>query len=359
MGEAQPRVFKVLVINPGSTSTKVALYAGNETRAEENLSHSGALLAQYTEVLDQFEFRLDAVQAFVERTGAVRELDAVVGRGGLLRPVAGGTYLVNAAMESDLTQGLQGQHASNLGGLLAKAVADPLCLPAFVVDPVSVDEFEPIARISGHPLIERRCLSHALSMKAVARRASDELNIPYAESNMVVAHLGGGISVSPMVGGRIIDVNNANEMGPFSPERTGGLPSGDLAALCFSGMVNASDMRRQIAGQGGMVAYLGTFDAREAYRRADAGEPHAQLVLSAMAYQIAKEIGAMATVLAGKVDAIVLTGGLANSSRICDTIAGYVKFIAPLFIYGGEDEMLALAAGALRVLADLEGLKVY
>ena len=154
-------------------------------------------------------------------------------------------------------------------------------------------------------------------------------------------------------------MNNANEMGPFSPERTGGLPSGDLAALCFSGKVNASDMRRQIAGQGGMVAYLGTFDAREAYRRADAGEPHAQLVLSAMAYQIAKEIGAMATVLAGKVDAIVLTGGLANSGRICDTIAGYVKFIAPLFIYGGEDEMLALAAGASRVLAGLEGLKVY
>ncbi|MBT9177063.1 MAG: Butyrate kinase 2 [Firmicutes bacterium] len=353
------RGFKVLVINPGSTSTKVACYLGNTLEAEESLSHSTQVLAGYAEILDQFTLRLDAVRSFVENYEVAAGLDAVVGRGGLLRPTTGGTYAVNEAMVEDLRLGLQGQHASNLGGLLALAIAEPLGLPAYIVDPVAVDEFEPVARISGHPLLERRSLSHALSMKAVARRAASELNIPYAESRFIVAHLGGGISVGPMVGGRIIDVNNANEMGPFSPERTGGLPAGDLTALCFSGKYSAKELKRQLHGQGGMVAYLGTSDAREAYRRADAGDARAELVMQAMAYQIAKEIGAMATVLQGRVDAVVLTGGLAHSDRMCNTIGGYVGFIAPMMVYRGEDEMLALAEGACRVLAGEEKLNEY
>ena len=353
------RGFKVLVINPGSTSTKVACYLGNTLEAEENLTHSAQSLALYAEILDQFALRLDAVRSFMENYEVAAGLDAVVGRGGLLRPLAGGTYPVNAALVHDLRQGVQGHHASNLGGLLAKAIAEPLALPAFIVDPVAVDEFDPVARISGHPLIERRSLSHALSMKAVARRAARERGIPYAESRFVVAHLGGGISVGPMVGGRVIDVNNANEMGPFSPERTGGLPCGDLAALCFSGKYTVKEVKRQLNGQGGMLAYLGTSDAREAYRRADAGDTAAEMVMNAMAYQIAKEIGAMATVLSGKVDAVVLTGGLAHSDRMCNAILSYVGFIAPLIIYRGDDEMLALAEGACRVLAGEEEPRVY
>jgi butyrate kinase len=353
------RDFKVLVINPGSTSTKVACYIGSAVKAEENLTHSAEVLAAYAEIMDQFPLRLDAVMSFVGNYEVAAGLDAVVGRGGLLRPSEGGTYAVNEAMVADLRQGLQGQHASNLGGLLAKAIADPLGLPAFIVDPVAVDEFEPIARIAGHPLFERKSLSHALSMKAVARRAASELNISYADSRFVVAHLGGGISVGPMVGGRIVDVNNANEMGPFSPERTGGLPAGDLAALCFSGKYTAKEMKRQLNGQGGMVAYLGTSDAREAYRRAEAGDAKAELVMQAMAYQIAKEIGAMATVLKGRVDAVVLTGGLAYADRMCNAIADYVGFIAPMLVYRGEDEMLALAAGACRVLAGEEEVREY
>ncbi|MBT9153448.1 MAG: Butyrate kinase 2 [Firmicutes bacterium] len=353
------RGFKVLVINPGSTSTKVACYLGATVEAEESLSHSAQVLTEYAEILDQFTLRLDAVMSFVENYEVAAGLDAVVGRGGLLRPTQGGTYAVNEAMVADLRLGLQGQHASNLGGLLAKAIAEPLGLPAFIVDPVAVDEFEPVARLSGHPLLERRSLSHALSMKAVARRAASELDIPYAASRFIVAHLGGGISVGPMVGGRIIDVNNANEMGPFSPERTGGLPAGDLTALCFSGKYSAKEVKRQLHGQGGMVAYLGTSDAREAYRRADAGDARAELVMQAMAYQIAKEIGAMATVLQGRVDAVVLTGGLAHSDRMCNTVAGYVGFIAPMMVYRGEDEMLALAEGACRVLAGEEKLSEY
>jgi len=353
------RCFKVLVINPGSTSTKVACYVGNTLKTEESLNHSPQDLAAYPEILDQFCLRLSAVKSFVIKHGVAAGLDAVVGRGGLLRPLSGGTYAVSEAMAEDLRRGVQGHHASNLGGLMAKAIAEPLGLPAFIVDPVAVDEFEPVARLSGHPLIERRSLSHALSMKAVARRAARELDIPYPKARFIVAHLGGGISVGPMVGGRVIDVNNANEMGPFSPERTGSLPAGDLAALCFSGKYTAQEIKRQLNGQGGMVAYLGTSDAREAYRRADAGDAKAELVMQAMAYQIAKEIGAMATVLSGRVDAVILTGGLAHSDRMCDTIAGYIGFIGPLLVYRGEDEMLALAEGACRVLAGEEAAQEY
>lgn len=339
----------ILVINPGSTSTKVALFAGTDCLVQENLTHDSASLRAFPRIVDQYDFRLAAIRDFVSRSSS-GTLAAVVGRGGLLHPLSGGTYAVNDLMQEDLRVGAQGEHASNLGGLLAHGLAAEAGVPALIVDPVAVDEMEDVARISGHPAIVRRSLFHALNIKAVSRRVAAEMGRPLAELNLVVAHLGGGISVAPLRKGRAVDVNNANEMGPFSPERTGTLPAGDLAALCFTGQFSLQEMRRNLTGQGGVVAYLGTNDAREAYRRADDGDEYAALVMEAMAYQIAKEIGAMATVLAGDVDAIILTGGLAYSERLTKEIEASVGFIAPVIVHAGEDEMLALAEGAVRVL---------
>lgn len=353
----------LLIINPGSTSTKVAMFQGTDCVKQENLAHSASELAQFQSVYDQYQFRLNAVQMFLADSlsvlGVNARLHAVVGRGGLLCPLEGGTYYVTERMVADLKVGVQGQHASNLGGLLAKGIADKYGIPAFIVDPVAVDEFEDVARLSGHPSIVRRSLGHALNIKAVARRAVKDLGLMLEESHLILVHLGGGISVAPLRGGRIIDVNNANEMGPFSPERTGGLPCGDVVSLCFSGEYTERELLKLISGQGGMVAYIGTNDAREAYRRADEGDAKAKLVMQAMAYQIAKEIGAMATVLQGRVDAVVFTGGLANSARLIEQIATYVEYIAPIRTYPGEDEMLALAEGACRVLANYESPKIY
>lgn len=353
----------LLVINPGSTSTKVALFTGTTSIKQENLSHSASELAQFPTIPDQYQFRLAAVEMFLKsnlpQLGANSRLDAVVGRGGLLRPLKGGTYSINDLMLSDLRKGVQGQHASNLGGLLARGIAEQYGIPSFIVDPVAVDEFEDVARISGHPLITRRSLGHALNIKAVARRVSEDIGVSFEATKLIMVHLGGGISVVPLRDGKILDVNNANEMGPFSPERTGSLPCGDLVSLCFSGEYTEREMLKLISGQGGMVAYLGTNDAREAYRRADEGDNKAKTIMQAMAFQIAKEIGAMATVLMGVVDAIVLTGGLANSERLTRAIADYVEFIAPVKVYPGEDEMLALSEGACRVLSQEEEPQIY
>jgi len=355
--------YLLLIINPGSTSTKVALYQGEKCYRQQNLTHAAEELALYPEIAAQYPFRLQKIEDFLSAAlaelGGKAKLAAVVGMGGLLRPLPGGTYAVNEAMILDLQTGVQGQHASNLGGLLAAGLANRYGVGAYIVDPVAVDEFEDVARLSGHPLIVRRCLSHALNIKAVARRVCQEQQQSLAQSRFVVAHLGGGISVAALRNGSIIDVNNANEMGPFSPERTGSLPAGDLARLCFSGKFTAAEMKKQIAGQGGMVAYLDTNDAREAYRRADLGDAFAQLIISAMAYQIGKEIGSMSAVLQGKVDAVILTGGLANSQRLVQEIAQYVEFIAPLRVCPGEDEMLALAEGVCRVLDGQEEAKIY
>lgn len=353
----------LLVINPGSTSTKVGLFVGTTSFKQENLSHSAGDLAQFSSIVEQYHFRLESVQKFLYRNlpqlGANARLDAVVGRGGLLKPLSGGTYSVNDSMMEDLKRGVQGQHASNLGGMLARGIADPLNIPAYIVDPVAVDEFDDVARVSGHPAIVRRSLGHALNIKAVARRACTDLRLAFDSSNLLMVHLGGGISVAPLRNGKIVDVNNANEMGPFSPERTGGLPCGDLVALCFSGQYTEREILKLISGNGGMVAYLGTNDAREAYRRADEGDSKAELVMQTMAYQIAKEIGAVATVLKGKVDAIILTGGLANSRQLTSAISRYIDYIAPVKSYPGEDEMLALAEGACRVLSNEERPLIY
>jgi len=355
--------YVLFIVNPGSTSTKVALYEGTKCYRMQNIAHNSEDLSRYSSIVDQFSLRFAAVESFrkeaLHALGGGKKIDAVVGIGGLLRPLPGGTYVINDALIEDLRSGLQGQHASNLGGLLAHGIAEELGIQAYVVDPVSVDELTELARISGHPLLARRSLSHALNIKAVVRRVCQELGLSFSDSRLVVAHLGGGISVAPVCGGRILDVNNANEMGPFSPERTGSLPVGDLVSLCFSGRYSLGEMMKMIAGKGGLVAYLGTNDAKEAYRRADEGDTEARLVLQAMAYQVGKEIGAMSTVLQGKVDAIVLTGGLANSKPLVRDISQYVEFIAPILLWPGEDEMLALAEGVCRVLSGEESAKQY
>jgi butyrate kinase len=280
----------------------------------------------------------------------VRELSAVAATGGLFRPLAGGTYAVNERMLSDARANLQGEHASNLGCALAHRLASAYACRAYVVDPVSVDEFERLARYSGHPLIERRSLSHAISLRATARRAAMQLDLALAQSSFIIAHLGGGISIAPLRGGRIIDVNDASSDGPFSPERTGGLPLQRFIDLCFSGPYSKGEMRQLVMGCGGLVAYLGTNAAVEVEERIHAGEEAAREVYEAMAYQIAKEIGAMTTVLEGRVDDVVLTGGLAGSALLVNWIKDRVSFIAPVLVFPGENEMSALAHGALGVL---------
>jgi butyrate kinase len=282
-----------------------------------------------------------------------------VGRGGLLRPLKRGTYLVNDAMIEDARAGVQGDHVSNLGCALAEKIADLYKCKAFVVDPVSVDEFEPLARYSGHPLISRRALSHSLNLRAAAIWAAEQLGIRIEESQFVVAHLGGGISVAPLKGGRIIDVNDASSDGPFSPERAGGLPLQPLIDLCYSGEYSKSDIRQMVMGKGGLSAYLGTTDAREIEKRISDGDRKAEEIYMAMAYQISKEIAAMASVLFGRVNAVVITGGLARSARLLDAIRERIAFLGPLVVFPGELEMEAMAAGAFRVLSGSEKVVNY
>jgi len=353
-------MYRILAINPGSTSTKIALYENEAPKFQSNLLHSPDDLARYPTVWDQYEFRLTAVRSELGAWNiGLHQLDAVVGRGGLLRPVEGGIYRVNQRMLQDARANLQGEHVSNLGCALAYEIGRDRNAPAFVVDPVSVDEFEPLARYSGHPLIERKALAHALNIHAVARRASTAFGKKLEETNFIVAHLGGGISIAPVRGGRIIDVNDASSDGPFSPERTGGLPLQQFISLCFSSKYSEAEMRKLVMGNGGLRAYLGTSDATEVEQRIAQGDKKAHEVYEAMAYQIAKEIGAMATVLSGRVDAIIISGGLANSTMLVRWIRERVSFIAPVIIMPGEDEMQAMAAAALRVLLGEEEARDY
>lgn len=352
--------LQVLVINPGSTSTRIALYAPSGPLFERKLAHDHKAITSFPGIMDQFEYRLSEItkaldEAHIEPAG----IAAVVARGGLLRPVAGGTYLVDHRMLEDLRSQVQGPHASNLGGIIARALADRWGVPAYVVDPVSCDEFEPLARVSGLPELPRRSLSHALNIKAAMRRASREMGVDLASANYVVAHLGGGISVAACRAGRIIDVNNANEQGPFSPERAGGVPAAGLVRLAFSGEYTKEELTKKLVGRGGLVAYLGTSDAVEVERRIAQGDEYARLVYEAMAYQVAKEIGAMACVLGGDVQAILITGGLANAARLVDMIRSRVEFAAEVRVYPGEEEMEALAMGAFRVLQGEEEARIY
>jgi butyrate kinase len=350
----------ILVINPGSTSTKVALFSGLNKMAEDTLLHGREELARFTTLWDQFDFRLQAIQDFLARINLPAfSLQAVVGRGGLLKPLRRGVYRVDENMIKDARAAVQGEHVSNLGCALAKEISVLYGGEPFVVDPVSVDEFEPMAGYSGHPLIPRRALSHALNLRAAAIWAAEKLAIDAEQNNFIVAHLGGGISIAPIKNGRIIDVNDASSDGPFSPERSGGLPLQPLVELCFSGHYTKDQVRQMIMGKGGLVAYLGTHDAREIEVRIKSGDKKAAEIYGAMAYQIAKEIGAMAAVLQGKVKAVVLTGGLAFSQVLVGMISKYVEFIAPIITIPGELELEAMAAGAWRALTGKEQVLIY
>lgn len=347
--------FTILAINPGSTSTKIALFRNNEQIADGTIKHE----APKGGIWDEFETRLGQIKEKFEAIRGDAVLSAVVGRGGLLKPLTGGTYTVDEAMLADARANLQGEHAANMGCAFADAIGREQGVAAYIVDPICTDEFEDIARYSGHPLIERRALAHTLNMHSVARRAAKDNGIPYDQSHFVVAHLGGGISISPIRGGRIIDANDASSNGPFSPDRTGTLPLQPFIKLCFSGKYDAAEMKKMVMGNGGLVAYLGTNDLMEAEERAANGDTKADEVIEAMSYQIAKEIGCMAAALGRKPDGIVLTGGIARSERVVNAVKLRVGWIAPVYTYPGEHEMTALAEGTLRVLSGEEQPKKY
>ena len=360
-------MHRVLAINPGSTSTKVGAFDEERPLFRRTLRHSVEDLAVFSRIADQYAFRRDIVLALLqEEQVLLGSLSAVVGRGGILRPVPSGTFRINETMLEDVRHPVGREHASNLGALIAHETAVRAGVPAFVVDPVSVDELDPIARVSGLPEIERRSISHALNLKATARRTAQQLGKPYEDLNLIGVHLGGGISVSAHHRGRMVDVNQALDgTGPFSPERAGGLPVGDVVRMCYSAPpyedvhLTYGEMLSKIAGQGGLVAHLGTNDYRKVERRIAAGDTHACLICKAMAYQIAKEIGLMATVLKGEVDAIYLTGGLAHSALLTGWIAERTDWIAPVLVYPGEEELLALVQGVLRVLNHQEMAQEY
>jgi len=354
--------MKQLIINPGSTSTKIAVFDDENEIFVNTLRHSNEELSKFNKVTDQFEFRKNLIiDALKENNIEQNSLSAIVGRGGLLKPIEGGTYSVNDKMIDDLKTNIKGEHASNLGGLIARSVADEINVPAFIVDPVVVDEIEDVARISGHPNFERICIWHALNQKAVARRAaSEKFGKKYEEMNFVVVHLGGGISVGAHKNGKVIDVNNAlNGEGPFSPERSGSLPTEQLVKACFSGKYTELEIEKMIVGKGGLTAYLGTNNAKEVSDMAASGDKKAELIYSAMSYQVAKAIGEYSVVLDGNVDAIIITGGIAYDKKFIDMISKKVGFISEIIVYPGEDELLALAQGGLRVLNGIEKAKEY
>ncbi|SEQ20994.1 butyrate kinase [Virgibacillus subterraneus] len=355
------QLFRILVINPGSTSTKIGVFDNENCIFEKTIRHDADNIAQFSRVIDQYDFRRRVILEQLDYEGInISKLSAVCGRGGLLRPIEGGTYEVNEAMLEDLKIGYNGEHASNLGGIIAYEIAAGLNIPSFIVDPVVVDEFNEIARYSGVPEIPRKSIFHALNQKAVARRAAKDIGKPYTDVNLIVTHMGGGITIGAHQNGKVIDVNNGlHGDGPFSPERAGTVPAGDLVSLCFSGQYYRDEIMKKLVGRGGLMAYLQTNDAVEVERRIETGDEYATSVYDAMAYQIAKEIGSMSTVLKGNVDAIVLTGGLAYGKPFVDMISDRVKWIADTTVYPGENELQALNEGTLRVLRREESPKTY
>ena len=347
---------RILVINPGSTSTKFGVYTKDAAELVHTVLHTDEDLAQFRghPVLDQLDYRAGQIKSELQKAGyGAGEFDAVVGRGGLLPPVASGTYLVDDVMLEQIRLARSGEHASNLGGVLAHLFAKAAGVNAYVVDPVSVDEWQECARISGSALVQRSCLCHALNTKAVARRFAREQHCEYREMRVIVVHMGSGISVSAHQNGHMIDNNNGEE-GPFGIDRSGSLPVQQLIKICFSGVYTQDQLNQLVFGSGGLSSYLGTKDLVEVERRIDAGEEQAAAVFGAMVYQIAKEAGAMAAVLRGKVDAVLLTGGMAHSKRIVSQLSEYLEWIAPIKVYPGEDELQALSDGVFRVLSGEE-----
>ena len=352
---------KILIINPGSTSTKIGVYEDEKELFEETLRHSTEEISKYATIYEQKGFRKEVILNILkEKNFDMKSLSAVVGRGGMLKPMAGGTYAVSDSLVADLKEAKYGQHASNLGGILAREIADELGLPSFIVDPVVVDELEEVARFSGVPELPRRSVFHALNQKAVAKRYGKESGKGYENLNLIVVHMGGGVSVGAHKNGKIIDVNNALDgEGAFSPERAGGVPSGDLVKLCFSGKYTEKEVYSKLVGNGGLNAYANTNDMRDVLKMMEDGDKKAELLFNAFIYQVCKDVGAMSTVLEGKVDKIILTGGIAYSPVVVAAITKRVSWISDIQVYGGEDELLALTQGALRVLNKEEEAKVY
>jgi len=352
----------ILAINPGSTSTKIAVFQGSKELFLKNIKHTYDDLSGFKMISEQYEFRKSIILKELESAGfKLKQFAIIVGCGGLVKPIISGVYEVNEALVHDLRVGVQGQHASNLGGLIASDIAQSLpSARAFIADPVVVDELQPLARITGHPLFERTSIFHALNQKAIARQYAKSISRPYEALNLIVTHLGGGISVGAHCKGKVIDVNQAlHGEGPFSPERSGTLPVGALVSLCFSGEYTEDQIKKMITGKGGYVAYLGTNDAYEVEKRANSGDEKAAFIQEAMAYQVSKEIGALSTVLKGEIDAILLTGGIAYGKPFVESVSERVKHLAPIFVYPGEDEMRALAMNGLMLLKGEIEPKVY
>jgi butyrate kinase len=343
----------ILAMSLGSTSTKIGLYRGQTEISRIGIDHPQAELAAFPNLRAQKDYRLAAINGFMATQGvSPKDLAAVVSRGGCLKPLPGGAYLVNDAMIEDLLSCRYGMHPCNLGASLAQQVAMAAGAPALVVDAPTTDELQPMARLSGLPGIERKASFHVLNQRAVGRRLANALGRKYEDLRLIGVHLGGGISVAAHDHGRLVDANNALDGdGPFSPQRAGGLPTSALIDLCFSGQYTRDEIYRQITTQGGLMGYLGTQDARKVQAMIAAGDARAALIYDGMAYQVAKEVGAMATVLGGAVDAIFLTGGLANSARLVDWLKARTSFIAPVYVFPGEDELQALAEGACSVVA--------
>ncbi len=352
----------ILTINPGSTSTKIGVFVDLNPIFLKTIQHDTKELARFDKITDQFQYRKDMIAAQLNEADIPESIvKAVVGRGGLLKPIESGVYEVNEKMKEDLRNSPVGEHASNLGGLIADAFAKQLKnVKAYIADPVVVDELDDLARISGHPNFERISIFHALNQKAVARTHAKSVLRNYEDMNLIVVHLGGGITVGAHRKGRVVDVNNGlNGEGPFSPERSGTLPVGQLARLCFSGKYTLKEVMKMIKGNGGLVAYLGTNNAYKVELNVEEGDKQATLIFEAMAYQVAKEIGAMSAVLYGEVDAILITGGIAFSKWFVNKISKRVQKIAPVYIYPGEDEMKALAMNGMRVLKGETKAKIY
>nr|WP_321462337.1 butyrate kinase [uncultured Cohaesibacter sp.] len=349
--------YSILAINPGSTSTKFGLYEGTELSHSWTLNHSDAELAPFAgkPVTEQEDFRYSVLMEELAARGVdLKRLSAVVGRGGLIRPMVSGTYEVNDVMLDELRHRPRVQHASNLGAVLASRIANMIGVPAYIVDPVSVNERSAIARLSGSPLFESGRFTHALNSKAVAKRFAREQGKDYSKLRLVTAHLGGGICIAAHAGGLMIDATDASDQSPYSPERAGGLPTLQLVEFCFSGKASEKDVKAMVSGKGGLYAYLGTKDLREVIERIEDGDAMAKLAFDGMAYQIGKSISGMAAALEGKLDAIILTGGMAYSDRLVSEVSKYVDWIAHVTVYPGEEELTALSEGVVRVLSGEE-----
>ncbi|AOA55135.1 butyrate kinase [Bacillus subtilis] len=352
---------RILTINPGSTSTKIGVFHNERSIFEKTLRHNIEELQRFDRIIDQYEFRKNHILETLHEQGInISKFDAVCARGGLLRPIEGGTYVVNDEMIEDLKSGYAGQHASNLGGIIAREIADGLNIPSYIVDPVVVDEMSVLAKVSGMPEIERKSIFHALNQKAVARKAAASLGKRYENMKMIITHMGGGITIGVHDRGRVVDVNNGlHGEGPFSPERAGTVPAGDLVDLCFSGEYTKEEIMKKLVGTGGLLGYLGTNDAVKVEQMIQGGDEKARFIYDAMAYQVAKEIGAASAALKGEVEAIVLTGGLAYGKSFVSAIRSYIDWISDVLVYPGENELQSLAQGALRVLLGEEQSKQY